>query len=170
MLDSERENEMKAGDLLDVFFLSNPFHRGMVEKLILVGTGICGRVFSWTEFSISPFSNILGAVLILLGYAFHWWIEKGHHQAHEESHDIDKIVTTGVYAKIRHPLYLSLIVMNLGIALAFGVLVSFVVALLTIVHWGLTSWREEEALLRSFPDEYGRYKQDIRWRMIPGVF
>jgi protein-S-isoprenylcysteine O-methyltransferase Ste14 len=83
-------------------------------------------------------------------------------QGHDESRDIDKIVTTGVYSKIRHPLYLSLIVMNLGIALAFGVLITFAAALLTIIHWVLTSWREEQALLQSFPNEYGRYKHDVR--------
>jgi protein-S-isoprenylcysteine O-methyltransferase Ste14 len=164
------EGEMKAGDLLDVLFLSNPFHRGMVEKLILIGTGICGRVFSWTEFSIFPLSNILGVILILLGYAFHRRTEKGHNQAHEESRDIDKIVTTGVYSKIRHPLYLSLVVMNLGIALAFGVMITFAVALLTIIHWVLASWREEKTLLRSFPNDYPQYMQDARWRMIPGIF
>jgi protein-S-isoprenylcysteine O-methyltransferase Ste14 len=170
MLDSGGEGEMKAGDFLDVFFLSNPFHRGMVEKLILVGTGICGRVFSWTEFSILSLSNILGVILILVAYVFHRWTEKGHNQAHEESRDIDKIVTTGVYSKIRHPLYFSLVVMNLGIALAFGIMITFAVAVLTIVHWVLTSWREEKTLLRSFPNEYARYMQDARWRMIPGIF
>ena len=80
------------------------------------------------------------------------------------------IVTTGVYSKIRHPLYLSMIVMNVGIALAFGVMMTFVIALLTIIHWIVTSLKEEEVLLQKFPNEYMRYKQEVRWRMIPRVF
>ena len=80
------------------------------------------------------------------------------------------IVTTGAYSRIRHPLYLSIIVMNVGIALAFGVMMTFVIALLTIVHWIITSLKEESFLLRKFPDEYMRYKQEVRWRMVPWIF
>lgn len=80
------------------------------------------------------------------------------------------IVTTGVYSKVRHPLYLSMIVMNVAIALAFGVMMTFVIAFLTIIHWIVTSLKEEEVLLQKFPNEYMRYKQEVRWRMIPRVF
>lgn len=161
---------MKDGNVFEAFFLSNPFYRGMVELVILIGTGICGLVFSWTTFSIFPLSNIIGGVLILLGFVFHCWTEKDHKMAHEQSRDIDMIVTTGVYSRIRHPLYLSMVVMNVGIALAFGVMVTLIIALLTIIHWIITSLKEEGALLQKFPHEYMRYKQEVRWRMIPGVF
>jgi protein-S-isoprenylcysteine O-methyltransferase Ste14 len=161
---------MKIGNVFNVFFLSNPFYRGMFELFILIGTGICGLVFSWTRFSIFPVSNILGGILVLLAFAFHSWTEKDHKQAHEHSGNIEKIVITGVYAKIRHPLYLSLIVQNIGIALAFGVMITFLMALLTMIHWIVTALIEEAALLKTFPLEYMQYKQKVRWRMIPRVF
>jgi protein-S-isoprenylcysteine O-methyltransferase Ste14 len=161
---------MKSCNVPHAFFLSNPFYRGMAEKIILVGTGICGLVFSWKTFSVFPLSNILGGILVLLGYAFHRWTEKDHRQAHKESQDIDTVVTIGVYSKIRHPLYISLIAMNIGIALAFGVMITFVIASLTIIHWILTALKEEAVLLQTFPHDYKRYKQEVRWRMIPGVF
>ena len=161
---------MKIGNAFNAFFLSNSFYRGMFELWILIGTGICGLVFSWTRLSILPVSNILGGILILLAFAFHWRTEKNHKQAHEHSGNIEEIVTTGVYTKIRHPLYLSLIVQNIGIALAFGVLITSVMALLTILHWIITALKEEAVLLQRFPDEYRRYKQEVRWRLIPGVF
>ena len=161
---------MNIGNSVNGFFLSNPFYRGMFELFILVGTGICGLVFSWKKFSVFPASNILGGIMILLAFAFHWWTEKDHKQAHEHSEKIEKIVTTGVYAKIRHPLYLSLILQNLGIGFAFGIMITFVLALLTIIHWIVTALKEEAILLQSFPNEYMHYKQEVRWRMIPGVF
>ncbi len=108
--------------------------------------------------------------MILLAFAFHWWTEKDHKQAHEHSGNIEKIVTTGVYAKIRHPLYLSLILQNIGIALAFGTMITFLMALLTIIHWIVTALKEEAVLSRTFPTKYMRYKQEVRWRMIPGIF
>lgn len=161
---------MKLGNVFNVFLLSNPFYRGMVELSILIGTGICGLVFSWKRFSIIPVSNIVGGILILVAFAFHCWTEKDHKQAHEHSGNIEKIVVTGVYAKIRHPLYLSLILQNIGISLAFGVLITFIVALLTMIHWIVTALKEEAVLLKTFPNEYAGYKQKVRWRMIPGVF
>jgi len=60
--------------------------------------------------------------------------------------------------------------MNVGIALASGVMITFVIDLLTIIHWIITLLKEEKVLLQKFPNEYRRYKQEVRWRMIPGVF
>jgi protein-S-isoprenylcysteine O-methyltransferase Ste14 len=60
--------------------------------------------------------------------------------------------------------------MNIGIAIAFGIMLTFILALLTIVHWAITALKEEEALMKQFPAEYERYKQRVRWRMIPWVF
>jgi protein-S-isoprenylcysteine O-methyltransferase Ste14 len=113
---------------------------------------------------------MLGGILILLAYGFHQWAHKKHRQAHEESQEIETIVTTGIFSKIRHPLYLSIIFMNIGIALAFGVMMTFILALLTIIHWVLTALKEEEALMKQFPAEYEGYKQQVRWRMIPWIF
>ena len=161
---------MKSESVIDAFLLSNPFHRGMIEWIILVGSGICGLVFSWTQFSIFPVSNIVGGLLILLAFGFHLWAEKEHRQAHERSEAIDMLVTSGAYAKIRHPLYLSIIILNIGIALSFGVFLTFIISLLTIIHWIATALKEEEALLQKFPDEYNQYKISVRWRMIPGIF
>jgi protein-S-isoprenylcysteine O-methyltransferase Ste14 len=161
---------MNSRNLVNAFFLSNPVYRGMAEEIILVGTGICGLIFSWKRFPIFPFSHMFGGVLILLSYAFHSWVHKKHKQAHEESSKIQAIVTGGIFSKIRHPLYLGILGMNVGIALAFGVLITFALALLTVIHWLLTALKEEEALMKRFPVEYARYKEQVRWRMIPWIF
>ena len=161
---------MKSGNVLSAFLLSNPVYRGMAEKILLVGTGICGLVFSWKAFPIFPFSHVLGVILILLSCGIHAWAHKKHEQAHKESKEIETVVTEGAFSKIRHPLYLSNIAMNIGIGIAFGVMVTFIIALLTVIHWALTALEEEAALTKKFPDEYARYTQQVRWRMIPWIF
>ncbi len=169
-LNPVEKEDMKSRNALNAFLLSNPFYRGTVEKIILVATGICGLVFSWKTFPIFPLSHMLGAILILLAYVSHLWAHKKHRQAHEKSQQIKAIVTTGVFSKIRHPLYLSLVSTNIGIALAFGVMTTTALALLSIIHWILTALKEEEALMNRFPIEYAEYKQRVRWRMIPWIF
>ena len=161
---------MKTESTISAFLLLNPFKRCIAEWLILVGTGICGLIFSWYSFSIFPISNIIGGFLILFSFLFHWWAEKDHKQAHEHTDNIDKIITSGVYSKIRHPLYLSLIIINIGIALSFGVLITLIIALLTVIHWVATSFKEEQILQIKFQDGYTQYKKSVRWRMIPGIF
>jgi protein-S-isoprenylcysteine O-methyltransferase Ste14 len=62
------------------------------------------------------------------------------------------------------------LVQNIGISLAFGVMITFVINLLTIIHWTVTALKEEAVLMQTFPQDYLRYKQKVRWRMVPGVF
>lgn len=164
------EKKLMDRNIFNIIFLSNPVYRGTVEKIILIGTGICGLIFSWKQFPIFPFSHILGVVVILVAFGFHWRSHKRHKQAHEIAQKIESIVTVGSFSKIRHPLYLSLIVMNIGIGIAFGVMVTFVLVLVTIIHWVLTALKEEEALMEKFPADYISYKQRVRWRMIPMIF
>ena len=114
--------------------------------------------------------NIAGGGLFLIGLLFHVYAEKNHKQAHEKSADIVKVVKNGVFSKIRHPLYLGVIVMNVGIALAFGVFLTLAIALVSISYWILVALKEEAFLLEKFGDEYGQYMKNVRWRFLPGVF
>jgi len=161
---------MKNRNLIDTILLSNPIYRGIIEYTLLLGTGITGLIFYWPKLPFFPVLNIVGGILVLSGFLFHVHAGKNHQQAHERSADIKKIVNNGVFSKIRHPLYLSAIFINLGIALAFGVVVTFVIALCSIFHWIITALKEEEFLLKKFAQEYNKYKKNVRWRFIPGIF
>jgi protein-S-isoprenylcysteine O-methyltransferase Ste14 len=79
------------------------------------------------------------------------------------------LVTSGIYAVIRHPSYLGLLINALGWALAFrsgvGVLLT---VLLTLPL--LARIRSEEALLRTeFGEEYDQYCTRT-WRLVPGLY
>ena len=161
---------MKQASTISRFFLSNPFRRGMIEWLLLAGSGICGWVYSWPVWSVFPYTNMLGGALIAAALWFHVRAEKDHRQAHESSDRIEEIVISGLYARIRHPLYLSLMMLNLGIALFFGIRATLVIALFTLVHWAVTALEEEKFLLKQFPEAYLRYRASVPWRMIPGIF
>ena len=161
---------MKDGNLIDFLLLSNPTYRGIIENLLLIGTGILGLLFSGSKLPFFPVLNIIGGILILSGLLFHVHAEKNHKQAHEKSADIVKIMKNGIFSKIRHPLYTSAIIINFGIALAFGVLVTLMIAIVSILHWIMTALKEEEFLLQKFGGEYSLYKKEVRWRFIPRIF
>jgi protein-S-isoprenylcysteine O-methyltransferase Ste14 len=75
---------------------------------------------------------------------------------------------TGPYRLVRHPLYLGWILIVFGAArmtgdrLAFAVITSMY--LLAAVPW------EERSLEHAFGDAYRRYKQQVRWRVLPYVY
>jgi protein-S-isoprenylcysteine O-methyltransferase Ste14 len=79
------------------------------------------------------------------------------------------LVTTGLYAKIRHPSYLGLLVTSLGWGLAFRSGVGVLLAVLTIPPLLVRIRAEEAMLLSEFGAEYEAYRARTA-RLIPGLY
>lgn len=79
-----------------------------------------------------------------------------------------RLVTSGLYSRIRHPLYLAEAIATLGVLLQFR---SIEALLLVLVQFGLQLWRmheEEKVLAAAFP-EYTGYRSRTA-RLIPGLY
>ncbi|HXF90201.1 MAG TPA: isoprenylcysteine carboxylmethyltransferase family protein, partial [Xanthobacteraceae bacterium] len=76
-----------------------------------------------------------------------------------------RLVTTGIYARLRNPMYAGLLLLVLGLAVALAsdwTLLMFVLMAL-ILHYGVVV-REERYLETKFGDDYRRYKARVpRW-------
>jgi len=79
-----------------------------------------------------------------------------------------KIQTGGMYRVVRHPLYLSYQLANLGYFLNHPGIYNVAVALLCLLSQILRIFREERFL--EHDPRYAEYKQRVRWRLIPFVF
>jgi protein-S-isoprenylcysteine O-methyltransferase Ste14 len=80
-----------------------------------------------------------------------------------------KLVTSGIYSVIRNPSYLGLLIMTLGLALAFRSLVGVLITACLIPPL-IARMRAEEALLRSqFGAEFDAYCAHT-YRLIPGLY
>jgi len=79
-------------------------------------------------------------------------------------------VTTGIYSKIRHPGYLGLILMYLGVAFLFHNILANVVAVILSFLQILTALAEERFLIKKFGEEYKEYMRRVPWGFIPKVF
>jgi protein-S-isoprenylcysteine O-methyltransferase Ste14 len=156
--------------LLDAYLLARPALRGWFEWGVLCLTGVAGLAVGTARLPLGPVPHIAGALLFASGMCLHLYSERSHREAHKRSSGLTAIVDRGMYARIRHPLYLSLIVMDLGIALAFAVPWTLIPAGVFSLLAVLTALREETYLLGRFPGRYGRYRARVRWRMIPGLF
>ena len=161
---------MKGQTLLNQYLLAKPTLRMVIEWPIIIIIGILGEIFSWATIPFSPYSNFVGGAILLGGLIFHAYCHKAHKQAHEQSQQIEVLVTTGVFSTMRHPMYLSLILMYLGLVIAWGVVWMFLPSLLFSVLTVLTAIKEEKVLLSKFGHQYEEYMEAVPWRLIPKIF
>jgi protein-S-isoprenylcysteine O-methyltransferase Ste14 len=80
-----------------------------------------------------------------------------------------RLVRHGVYASIRHPLYLSLLLVPAGIALVFASALSLPILLLAGLFVFDRIQKEERLLSVRFPAEFEDYRRRTR-RLIPLLF
>lgn len=78
-------------------------------------------------------------------------------------------VQQGAYAIVRHPMYLGLLFVMTGLALALGSVAGVAAA---AVPAGILALRvvAEERLLRAHLPGYVEYAERVRWRLLPGVW
>lgn len=103
----------------------------------------------------SSVSLPLGVALTAIGFGLFGYSELKKGSVGDE----EELVTTGLYSKIRHPMYIGMILFHIGYPLIFK---SFV-ALLSVVVWAafIFSWKvfEEKNLERRFGKKYTEYKK-----------
>jgi protein-S-isoprenylcysteine O-methyltransferase Ste14 len=127
------------------------------------------RRFAWSH--LPPAAALAGDALVGIGFLgiFLVFRENSFTSATIELAPDQKVISTGPYALVRHPMYATALVMLLGIPIALGsswglfVFVAFVPALL----WRL--FDEEKFLVKNLPG-YREYQARVRYRLIPRVW
>ena len=76
-----------------------------------------------------------------------------------ETHRPNKVISTGIYSRIRHPQYFGALLAHIGISFLLSSLYSILSTPIVIVIIYLFSWKEEKELMREFGKEYGDYKK-----------
>ena len=70
------------------------------------------------------------------------------------------LVTTGIYSKIRHPMFIGAILVYIGIVVIFQSIIGFLLVLFILIPFFIYSAIEEEKILsEKFKDKYIAYKK-----------
>jgi len=80
-----------------------------------------------------------------------------------------KVISTGMYGVIRHPMYAGAVLLFISAPLLLGSIYGFAIGLLLIVTIGARSVGEEAMLKREL-EGYSDYMKKVKWRIIPFVF
>jgi len=81
-----------------------------------------------------------------------------------------KVIDTGPYAIVRHPMYLSLAVFLVGYGLFLGSTLFALIAIPTVILAFVPRILIEEATLKRDLDGYSDYMTRVRWRIVPFIF
>jgi protein-S-isoprenylcysteine O-methyltransferase Ste14 len=125
--------------------------------------------FGWSH--PTPFTAVAGDVLVVLGYLgiFFVFRENSFASATIQSPEDQRVISTGPYAWVRHPMYATALVMLLGIPIALGSWwgVLIVIALIPALIWRLL---DEERFLARNLSGYIEYQGSVRYRLLPWVW
>jgi protein-S-isoprenylcysteine O-methyltransferase Ste14 len=80
-----------------------------------------------------------------------------------------KVVSTGLYAIVRHPMYAGATLLFISAPLLLNSVYGLLIGLLLIVTIAIRSIGEE-AMLKEELEGYSDYMKKVRWRLIPFVF
>jgi protein-S-isoprenylcysteine O-methyltransferase Ste14 len=125
--------------------------------------------FGWSH--MAPVISIVAAVVVLLAYGFIFLVFRvNSYTARVIKVEVgQKVITSGPYALVRHPMYLGSIIMYIATPLALGSLVAVIPALLYIPVLVLRIRDEEETLAREL-EGYREYMQKTKYHMFPGIW
>jgi len=133
-----------------------PAYTDRIDFLTFGGEGV-----RWLGFLLYTVGGVLRlAPVFVLGHRFSGLV------AIQPEH---RLMTSGLYAVIRHPSYLGLFVLSLGWGLAFRSGVGVILAVLTLPVVLARINAEERLLSESFGAEYDAYRART-WRLIPYVY
>lgn len=139
--------------------------------MFVVGFVVAGLNYRLRWYSLPMWVTMVGAVLFLLSYVVYAEVlrENTYLSRTIEVQAGQRVVDTGLYGIVRHPMYAATILLFLSMPLVLGSVFSFIVFLAypLIIAKRI---KGEEALLESELKGYREYKQRVKYRMIPFVW
>ena len=125
--------------------------------------------FGWS--SVPRGVVIIGDALMMLSYIGYFFVfrENTYGAATIRVEEGQRVISTGPYRIVRHPMYAAGLLMFIAIPLALGSRWGLLCAVPGLVALASRILGEERLLKRELPG-YADYMQRVRWRMIPGIF
>jgi protein-S-isoprenylcysteine O-methyltransferase Ste14 len=122
--------------------------------------------FAWS--TMPPYVVAAGDFLVALGFLIVFLVfkENTFTSATIEVSSEQKVISTGPYALVRHPMYIGALVMLSGVPLALGSWwgMLMVIPMMLVIVWRLLD--EETFLARNLPG-YSEYRNEVRYRLVP---
>ncbi len=125
--------------------------------------------FAWSP--VPVFVSVVGDIMVVEGLLINFYVFKANSFGGStvQTFTDQRVISTGPYAIVRHPMYAGVLVMVAGVPLALDSLFGLAVLALALP---VLAWRmlDEEKLLKKDLPGYAEYMQKVRYRLIPYIW
>ncbi len=139
--------------------------------MFLIGFTVAGLGFRFDWYILPKSAVISAAAVFLAAYILYAEVlrENTYLSRTVEVQENQKVVDTGLYSIVRHPMYSATLFLFLSMPIILGSIYSF---LIFLVYPFIIAKRikNEEELLEKELDGYREYKQKVKYKLIPFVW
>lgn len=125
--------------------------------------------FGWSQLPI--WLVVVASVLLVISYGLYAEVmrENAYLSRTVEVQENQKVIDTGLYGIVRHPMYSATILLYLSIPLVLGSIYSFLLFLMFpfVIAKRISN---EETVLEKGLDGYTSYKQRVKYKIIPFIW
>jgi protein-S-isoprenylcysteine O-methyltransferase Ste14 len=141
-------------------------------RIAFIGTLIIPALdhrFAWSK--VPPYISVVGDLLVLLGFQIVFLVfkENTFTSGIIEVRPGQKVISTGPYALVRHPMYSGALIMLAAIPLALASWWALLIVILLAAGIVLRLLDEEQFLDKNLP-AYPAYRHKVRHRLIPFIW
>ena len=154
----EEQNEQKIVIILSIL-------------MFLASFIIAGLNFRFNWIILPPLISYISSIVFLLAYGLYGEVlrENAYLSRTIEIQENQRIIDTGLYGIIRHPMYMSTLFLFLSMPLVLGSILSFIIMLMYIPIIAIRI-QNEELVLEKGLEGYTEYKKKVIYKVIPFIW
>ena len=139
--------------------------------MFVIGFVVAGLDYRFQWLVLPEWLVIAATVVLLFAYLLYAEVlrENAYLSRTIEVQEGQKVIDSGLYGNVRHPMYVSTILLFLSMPLVLGSFFSFLVFLIYPVITVKRIRNEEEVLEKSL-EGYSEYKKRVKYRLIPFIW
>lgn len=139
--------------------------------MFVLGFIIAGLDYRFSLLPLPSFISIIGSILFIISYVLYAEVlrENTYLSRTIKVEKNQKVIDTGLYSIVRHPMYMATLILFLSMPLVLGSIISFLVFLIYpfII---IKRLKNEEEFLEKELDGYSEYKKKVKYRLIPFIY
>ena len=141
---------------------------GIMFLAAFISAGLSFR-YQWLMLA-APVS-VIATIVFLAAYALYAEVlrENTYLSRTVEVQENQKVIDTGLYGVVRHPMYMATVFLFLAMPLVLGSVISFLILLLYIPII-MKRIRNEELVLSEGLPGYNKYMEKVKYRLIPFIW
>ena len=139
--------------------------------MFIAGFVLAGLNYRYSWIVLSKSVSIIASVLFVIAYIIYAEVlrENAYLSRTIEVQENQKVIDTGLYGIVRHPMYAATILLFLVMPLVLGSIISFLVFLVYPIIIAKRIKNEEEVLEKDL-EGYSEYKKKVKYKMIPFIW